>query len=82
MNKQDIHEFDDRTGFLLNKNKFRSFDTLRRAFLENKIIAQDPVQIRKEAFASAFVQNQIEKELAKATENTKTYSQRKADLID
>jgi hypothetical protein len=39
MNKQDIHEFDDRTGFLLNKNKFRSFDTLRRAFLENKIIA-------------------------------------------
>jgi hypothetical protein len=39
MNKQDIHEFDDRTGFLLNKNKFRNFDTLRRAFLENKIIA-------------------------------------------
>lgn len=57
MNKQDIYEVDDRTGFLLNKNKFRNFDTLRRAFLENKIIASDPAQIRKEAFSSSFVQN-------------------------
>lgn len=83
MNKQDIYEVDDRTGFLLNKNKFRNFDTLRRAFLENKIIAQDPVQIRKEAFASTFVQNQIEKELAKPpTDTTKTQAQRKAELIE
>jgi hypothetical protein len=87
MNKQDIHEVDDRTGFLLNKNKFRKFDSLRRAFIENKIIAQDPVLIRKEAFASAFIQNQIEKELAKGSNTTadntsKTYSQRKAEIID
>jgi hypothetical protein len=35
MNKQDIEYMDDRTGFLLNKNKFRYFDSARRVFLEN-----------------------------------------------
>ena len=57
MNKQDIYEVDDRTSFLLNKNKFRKFDGLRRAFIENQIIAQDPIILRKEAFASSFVQS-------------------------
>lgn len=75
MNKQDIYEVDDRTSFLLNKNKFRRFDSLRRTFIENQIIAQDPILLRKEAFASSFVQNQIEKELIKpTTETTKTYT--------
>jgi hypothetical protein len=75
MNKQDIYEVDDRTSFLLNKNKFRKFDGLRRTFIENQIIAQDPMILRKEAFASSFVQNQIEKELAKPnTDTTKTFS--------
>jgi hypothetical protein len=75
MNKQDIYEVDDRTSFLLNKNKFRRFDSLRRTFIENQIIAQDPMILRKEAFASSFVQSQIEKELAKpTTETTKTYT--------
>lgn len=83
MNKQDIYEVDDRTGFLLNKNKFRKFDSIRRAFIENQIITQDPQILRKEAFASSFVQNQIENELAKpSTDTTKTYSQRKSELID
>jgi Male sterility protein len=55
MNKQDIYSVDDKTGFLLNKNKFRNFDSIRRAFIENKIVASNPIQIRKEAFASSFI---------------------------
>jgi hypothetical protein len=57
MNKQDIYELDDKINLLLNKNKFRRFDSFRRTFIENQIIAQDPMLIRKEAFASSFVQN-------------------------
>lgn len=56
----------------MNKNKFRHFDSLRRAFVDNKIIASDPMRIRKEAFASSFIQNQIERELAKPHDGAKT----------
>ncbi len=55
MNKQDMYFNDGKTLLLLNKNKFRYFDNVRRVFLENQIISEDPIQIRKETFSSSFV---------------------------
>jgi hypothetical protein len=66
MNKQDIVELSENKHMaLLKKNKFRYFDSVRRVFLENKIINEDTENIRKNASASIFVQNYIDRELAK-----------------
>lgn len=83
MNKQDMYHNDDKSLLLLNKNKIRYFDRARRVFFENQIISEDPIQIRKETFSSSFVQNQIERELAKPIDSSKkqTQAERKEELI-
>lgn len=66
MQKEDVVNPDGKTTMFINRNHFRYFDNVRRAFVDCEIMTKDPLRIRKDTLLSNHLLEYIDRELKKA----------------